>query len=55
MSSLDEEFVTMVGGMAAFAALCIVALLWLGWCETEWNNSVTAAGPILIWLRSGRA
>jgi hypothetical protein len=30
MSSLDEEFVTMVGGMAAFAALCVAALLWLG-------------------------
>jgi hypothetical protein len=30
MSNLDEEFVTMVGGLAAFAALCVVALLWLG-------------------------
>jgi hypothetical protein len=30
MSSLDEEFVTMVGGLAAFAGLCVAALLWLG-------------------------
>ena len=29
MSSLDEEFVTMIGGLAAFAAFCIGALLWL--------------------------
>jgi hypothetical protein len=29
MSSLDEEFVTMVGGLAAFAAFCIAVLLWL--------------------------
>jgi hypothetical protein len=29
MSGLDEEFVTMVGGLAAFAALCVAALLWL--------------------------
>jgi hypothetical protein len=32
MSSLDEEFVTMIGGLAAFAAFaafCIAALLWL--------------------------
>jgi hypothetical protein len=30
MSSLDEEFVTMIGGLAAFAAFCATALLWLG-------------------------
>jgi hypothetical protein len=30
MSSLDEEFVAMIGGLAAFAAFCIAALLWLG-------------------------
>jgi hypothetical protein len=29
MSSLDEEFVTMIGGLAAFAVFCIAALLWL--------------------------
>jgi hypothetical protein len=29
MSSLDEEFVTMIGGLAAFAAFCIAALLLL--------------------------
>ena len=29
MSSLDEEFVTMVDGLAAFAAFCVAALLWL--------------------------
>ena len=30
MSSLDEELVTMIGGLAAFAAFCVAALLWLG-------------------------
>jgi hypothetical protein len=30
MSNLDEEMVTMVGGLAAFAVFCIAALLWLG-------------------------
>jgi hypothetical protein len=30
MSSLDEEFVTLIGGLAAFAAFCVGALLWLG-------------------------
>ena len=30
MSSLDEEFITMIGGLAAFAAFCVAALLWLG-------------------------
>jgi hypothetical protein len=29
MSSLDEEMVTMIGGLAAFAVFCIGALLWL--------------------------
>jgi hypothetical protein len=29
MSNLDEEFVTMIGGLTAFAAFCIAALLWL--------------------------
>ena len=31
-SSPDEEFVTMIGGLAAF---CVVALPWLGWRETD--------------------
>jgi hypothetical protein len=30
MSSLDEEFVTMIGGLTAFGAFCVAALLWLG-------------------------
>jgi hypothetical protein len=30
MSGLDEEFVNMIGGLAAFAAFCVGALLWLG-------------------------
>ena len=29
MSSWDEEMFTMMGGFAAFAVLCIAALLWL--------------------------
>jgi hypothetical protein len=30
MSSFDEEVVTMIGGLAAFAAFCVAVLLWLG-------------------------
>jgi hypothetical protein len=29
MASWDEEMFTMMGGLAAFAVLCIVTLLWL--------------------------
>jgi hypothetical protein len=29
MASWDEEMFTMMGGFAAFAVLCVAALLWL--------------------------